>query len=57
MRLIDADKLEEQLIEKMELQYAVAEEYHILDGEFVKLERGIMKNVLELVKAQPTVKE
>ena len=57
MRLIDADELEERLKKKMQLQTETALEYDIMGGTFVNLQTGIMQDVLELVRAQPTAKE
>ena len=56
MKLIDADKLEEQLREKMRVQEEVAKQYNVLGGTFVQVEKGIMREVLELVKQQEEVK-
>ena len=56
MRLIDADKLEEQIREKMRVQEKTAREYNIMGGTFVNLQRGIMRDILELVKNQEEVK-
>ena len=56
MKLIDAEKLEQQLREKMRVQEEVAREYNIMGGTFVQLERGIMRDILELVKRQEEVK-
>ena len=56
MRLIDAEKLEEQIREKMRMQEEVAKEYNIGGSTFVQLERGLMRDVLELVKKQEEVK-
>ena len=56
MKLIDADKLEEQLREKMRVQEEVAKQYNVLGGTFVQVEKGIMREVLELVKRQEEVK-
>ena len=56
MRVIDADKLEQQIREKMRVQEEVAKEYNIMGGTFVQLERGIMRDILELVQKQEEVK-
>jgi len=57
MRLIDADKLEEDLKKYLKTQEAAAEHYNITDGTYVKLQRGVMFTVLEMVQAQPEVLE
>ena len=56
MRLIDAEKLEAQLREKMRVQEEVAKQYNVLGGTFVQLEKGIMREILELVKEQEEIK-
>ena len=56
MRLIDADKLEEDLKKAMKLQTETAIQYNIMDGMFVNLQQGIMLDVLEMVQKQPTIK-
>ena len=56
MKLIDADKLEQQLREKMKVQEEVAKQYNIMGGTFVQLEKGIMRDILELVRNQEEVK-
>lgn len=56
MRLIDADKLEQKIREKMKHQEEVAKQYNIMGGTFVNLQRGIMRDILELVKNEEEVK-
>ena len=53
MRLIDADKLEQDLRKYIQVQEETAELYNIADGTYVKLQRAIMLTVLEMVQAQP----
>ena len=55
MRLIDAEKLEEDLKKYLKTQEEAAEHYNITDGTYVKLQRGVIFTVLEMVQAQPTV--
>ena len=57
MRLIDADKLAVDLRKAMELQEEAARQYNIVDGTYVNLQRGLMRNVLELVQKQPEVEQ
>ena len=54
MRLIDADKLEADLQKYLQVQEDAAREYNITDGTYVKLQRGIILTVMEMVQAQPT---
>ena len=55
MRLIDADKLEADLQKYLQVQEDAAREYNITDGTYVKLQRGIILTVMEMVQAQPKV--
>ena len=54
---IDAEKLEQKIREKMKHQEEVAKQYNIMGGTFVNLQRGIMRDVLELVKNEEEVKQ
>ena len=54
MRLIDADKLRDDLQKYLQVQEDAAREYNITDGTYVKLQRGIILTVMEMVQAQPT---
>ena len=56
MRLIDADTLEDQIQMAIKSQDEVAEAYKF-DADIVKLTRGIMVNVLGLVRKQTTIKK
>lgn len=56
MRLIDAEKLEQKIREKMKHQEEVAIKYNIMGGTFVNLQRGIMRDILELVRNEEEVK-
>ena len=56
MKLIDADKLEQQIREKMKIQEQVSKEYNIMGGTFVQLEKALMRDILELVKKQEEIK-
>ena len=53
MRLIDADKLEQDLRNYLKAQEEAAEHYNITDGTYVNLQRGVILTVLEMVQAQP----
>ena len=55
MRLIDADRLKADLQKYLQVQEDAAREYNITDGTYVKLQRGIMRTMLEMVQAQPEV--
>lgn len=55
MRLIDADKFEKTIEMAIKTSDVIAEAYGIQHGDFAKLQKGIMRNVLEIVKKQPTV--
>lgn len=55
MRLIDADKLEKTIEMEIKTNDMIAEAYGIQHGDFVKLQKGIMRNVLDMVRKQPTV--
>ncbi len=55
MRLIDAEKLEETIEMTIKTNDMIAEAYGIQHGDFVNLQKGIMRNVLEMVKKQPTI--
>lgn len=54
MRLIDADKLEDDLQKYLQVQEDTARQYNISDGTYVKLQRAVILTVLEMVQAQPT---
>ena len=56
MRLIDAEKLEQKIREKMKYQEEVAKQYNIMGGTFTNLQRGIMREILEMVKNEEEVK-
>lgn len=55
MRLIDAEKLEETIEKTIKTNDMIAEAYGIQQGDFVNLQKGIMRNVLEMIKKQPTI--
>lgn len=55
MRLIDADKLEEDLKRYLQVQEDAARQYNISDGTYVKLQRAVILTVLEMVQAQPEI--
>jgi hypothetical protein len=55
VRLIDADKLEDDLQRYLQVQEDAAREYNITDGTYVKLQRGIIFTVMEMVQAQPEI--
>lgn len=55
MRLIDADRLEEDLKRYMKVQEDTAKEYNIADGTYVKLQRAIILTIMEMVQAQPEI--
>ena len=55
MRLIDADTLEADLKRYLQVQENAAKEYNITDGTYVKLQRGIILTVMEMVQAQPEI--
>jgi hypothetical protein len=55
VRLIDADKLEADLQKYLQVQEDAAREYNITDGTYVKLQRGIIFTVMEMVQAQPEI--
>lgn len=55
MRLIDADRLEEDLKRYMKVQEDTAKEYNIADGTYVKLQRAIVLTIMEMVQAQPEI--
>ena len=57
MRLIDADKLEKTIEMAIKTNDMIAEAYGIQHEDFAKLQKGIMRNVLEIVKKQPTIKK
>ena len=54
VRLIDADRLKADLQKYLQVQEDAAREYNITDGTYVKLQRGIIFTVMEMVQAQPT---
>ena len=55
MRLIDAEKLEDTIETAITTNDMIAKIYGIQHGDFVNLQKGIMRNVLEMVKKQPTI--
>lgn len=55
MRLIDGEKLEKTIEMAIKTNDMIAEAYGIQNGDFAKLQKGIMRNVLDMVKKQPTV--
>ena len=55
MRLIDADRLKADLQKYLQVQEDAAREYNITDGTYVKLQRGIIFTVMEMVQAQPEI--
>ena len=55
MRLIDADRLKADLQKYLQVQEDAAREYNITDGTYVKLQRGIILTVMEMVQAQPDI--
>lgn len=55
MRLIDADKLEEDLKKYLKVQEEAAEHYNITDGTYVKIQRAIVLTIMEMVQAQPEI--
>lgn len=57
MRLIDADKLGKTIEMAIKTNDMIAEDYGIQHEDFAKLQKGIMRNVLEIVKKQPTIKK
>ena len=55
VRLIDADRLKADLQKYLQVQEDAAREYNITDGTYVKLQRGIIFTVMEMVQAQPEI--